>query len=266
MSRRALVLRRCCAVDVVALRRSYLDFPTQTLGKCGKPISILVAGLVFFRGKGSHYGIKKSITALLVCVGIAVFMLAKPGAAKGGVAAGDDYKWIGYLLILTSLACDGIIGGLQKQLGEPAAGASAGASKKPHPYQMMFFINLWSIALMLVVELANGNALRAMAFLVRFPVAVAPLVGMSVCIAFGQLFIYKLLHDFDPLVCSLTTTTRKFFSILASVIVYGTTVTRAQWVGVALVFSGLLAPELQEFYAHYFGPKKADATSKARKE
>lgn len=240
---------------------SYLDFPTQTLGKCGKPISILVAGLVFFRGKGSDYGVKKTVTALLVCVGIAVFMLAKPGALKGGASAGDDYKWIGYLLIVTSLACDGIIGGLQKQLGASVTGGPP--VKKPHPYQMMFFINLWSIALMMAVELANGNAFRALAFLARFPLAVAPLVGMSVSIAVGQLFIYKLLHDFDPLVCSLTTTTRKFFSILASVIVYGTTVTRMQWVGVGLVFAGLLAPELQESYQHYFGAANVKKAAKA---
>ncbi len=79
--------------------------------------------------------------------------------------------------------------------------------------------------------------MRAVSFLLRYPAALLPLAGVCVCvrslcavarasnnrsakhqrlqkgmnlsIAFGQLFIYKLLTDFDPLTCALTTTTRK---------------------------------------------------------
>lgn len=44
---------------------------------------------------------------------------------------------------------------------------------------------------------------------------------------------------FGPLACSIATTTRKFFTILASVIVFGHALLYRQWAGTAFVFMGL---------------------------
>lgn len=54
-----------------------------------------------------------------------------------------------------------------------------------------------------------------------------------------QIFIYHTIAHFGPLTCSIITTTRKFFTILASVIIYGHSLLYRQWMGVALVFLGL---------------------------
>jgi len=58
--------------------------------------------------------------------------------------------------------------------------------------------------------------------------------------ALGQLFIFYTIHTFDALICSIITTTRKFFTFLASVIYFGHPLTIWQWVGVAAVFTGLI--------------------------
>lgn len=43
---------------------------------------------------------------------------------------------------------------------------------------------------------------------------------------------------FGPLTCSIITTTRKFFTILASVILFANPISSMQWVGTVLVFLG----------------------------
>lgn len=47
---------------------------------------------------------------------------------------------------------------------------------------------------------------------------------------------------FGPLTCSIITTTRKFFTILASVILFANPISAMQWVGTVLVFLGKSLP------------------------
>lgn len=47
---------------------------------------------------------------------------------------------------------------------------------------------------------------------------------------------------FGPLTCSIITTTRKFFTILASVILFANPISSMQWVGTVLVFLGECHP------------------------
>ena len=64
-------------------------------------------------------------------------------------------------------------------------------------------------------------------------------VGM-VCGALGQLFIFLTINKFGALTLTLVTTTRKFFSILISSFVLGSTLVGQQWAGIGLLFAGLL--------------------------
>ena len=45
--------------------------------------------------------------------------------------------------------------------------------------------------------------------------------------------------NFGPLTCSIITTTRKFFTILGSVLLFGNSLIARQWFGVICVFAGL---------------------------
>jgi UDP-galactose transporter B1 len=56
---------------------------------------------------------------------------------------------------------------------------------------------------------------------------------------FPQMFIFMTVSSFGPLTCSIITTTRKFFTILASTIIFPNPVTSLQWLGTTLVFLGL---------------------------
>ncbi len=45
--------------------------------------------------------------------------------------------------------------------------------------------------------------------------------------------------EFGPLPCSIATTTRKFFTVLGSVLIFGNALQGRQWLGAVLVFVGL---------------------------
>lgn len=64
---------------------------------------------------------------------------------------------------------------------------------------------------------------------------------MALVSGFGQIFIYIMLSHFGALSCSVVTTTRKFFTVLFSVVVYGHLILYYQWIAVAMVFGGLFA-------------------------
>ena len=68
-----------------------------------------------------------------------------------------------------------------------------------------------------------------------------------------QLFIFTTITHLGPLTCSIFTTTRKFFTILASVLLFANPLILRQWVGVILVFLGLL---LDAFYGKSSKPEQ----------
>lgn len=62
-----------------------------------------------------------------------------------------------------------------------------------------------------------------------------PVTGAVLC---WQSFIFMTVVYFGPLTCSIITTTRKFFTILASVVLFANPISPMQWVGTILVFLG----------------------------
>ena len=48
-----------------------------------------------------------------------------------------------------------------------------------------------------------------------------------------------MIAEYGALPCSIVTTTRKFFTVMASVIYFGNKLSGRQWIGAVLVFAGL---------------------------
>ena len=66
------------------------------------------------------------------------------------------------------------------------------------------------------------------------------ILKFSLCSAFGQVFIFFTITGPGPLVCTTITTTRKFFTILLSVMLNPNNhLNNNQWIAVGLVFLGL---------------------------
>merc|ERR1719357_2343331 len=144
---------------------SWVNYPTQVIGKSCKPIPVMVLGVL---------------------------------------VGGKKYPTLKYLFIL-----------------------------------MIIAMNKWSIGYLLVGLLITGEGVEFISFLQRHPSVLWELASFSVASALGQFFIFMTVSDFGPLPCSIITTTRKFFTVLASVIFFGNSLVTRQWIGTVFVFAGI---------------------------
>ena len=112
---------------------------------------------------------------------------------------------IGETLLLLSLTLDGVTGAIQDRMRAESA---------TKPYPMMLKMNLWSVAVLGAAVLLTGELFEFVAFVSRHPDIIKHLASFSLTSALGQNFIFMTISHFGPLVCSLVTTTRKFFTIL----------------------------------------------------
>ncbi|CAJ0581191.1 unnamed protein product, partial [Mesorhabditis spiculigera] len=73
----------------------------------------------------------------------------------------------------------------------------------------------------------------------RYPDVLFDLLIVSAASCGGQYFIFKTVHEFSPLTCSILTTTRKLFTIIISVILFSHPLSQRQVLATGIVFFGL---------------------------
>ncbi|XP_077316120.1 solute carrier family 35 member B1 [Lithobates pipiens] len=200
----------------------YVNYPTQVLGKSCKPIPVMLLGVTVLRKK---YPLTKYLCVLLIVAGVALFMYKPKNSGSSDHAFG-----YGELLLLLSLTLDGLTGVSQDHMR-----AHFQTSSNP----MMLNINLWSSLFLGAGILFTGELWEFLSFTERYPFIIYNILLFSLTSALGQTFIFMTVVYFGPLTCSIITTTRKFFTILASVLIFSNPISSLQWVGTFLVFLGL---------------------------
>lgn len=201
----------------------FVNYPTQVLGKSCKPIPVMLLGVTLLKKK---YPLAKYLCVLLIVAGVALFMY------KPKKVVGMEEHTVGYgeLLLLLSLTLDGLTGVSQDHM---RAHYQTGSN------HMMLNINLWSTLLLGAGILFTGELWEFLSFAERYPGIIYNILLFGLTSALGQSFIFMTVVYFGPLTCSIITTTRKFFTILASVILFANPISPVQWVGTVLVFLGL---------------------------
>lgn len=198
----------------------YLSYPSQVVGKACKPIPVLIlSGLV---GR-KRYNYTKYGCVLLLVIGVTVF-LYKPALGQ------TDEEGMGYILLLFSLLCDGLCGGMQEKVRNTFS---------PSEGHMMLWTNFFSCFIIIPPLIATNQFFDAHLFIQRHPQIVPKLAAFFFCSAIGQYFIFLTIRHFGPLTVSIFTTCRKFFTVLCSVVIFGNVLTTQQWVGASIVFTGL---------------------------
>lgn len=89
------------------------------------------------------------------------------------------------------------------------------------------------------LTLSQPAMLESVAFLLSHPTALAPLLAYALLGGLGQLFIFETIQHFGSLTLVMVTVTRKLFTMLLSVAVFGHRLSRGQWGGVGVVFAGI---------------------------
>lgn len=204
---------------------SWVNYPTQVVGKSCKPIPVMILGVLV---GSKSYPARKYLFILMIVAGVAMFMYKDSAATKAG--GGESVLGVGELLLILSLTCDGLTGAVQERM------KSEHGTKSGH---MMLAMNKWSLGYLSLALLLTGEGVQFIQFIQRHPAVIWELASFSVASALGQFFIFVCVSDFGPLPCSIITTTRKFFTVLASVIFFGNSLVNRQWLGCAFVFAGI---------------------------
>lgn len=225
----------------MALR--WVPYPTQVIGKSAKPIPVMILGVLIGH---KQYTIQRYCFVLTIVIGVVLFMMKE---SKVGTPVAEQTFGIGEVLLLLSLSLDGFTGAIQDRMR---------AAHSPSAQHMMLAMNGWSTAILSVAIILTGELFDFIPFAKRYPYVLMQLASLSITGALGQLFIFIMVASFGPLACSVVTTTRKFFTVLFSVLVFGNVLSAKQWFGAFLVFLGLFADAA-------FGkgaPKKTDKSEK----
>lgn len=217
----ALTYLLAMASSTTALQ--WVSYPAQVIAKASKPIPVMIMGVLIGH---KVFPARKYFIIILIVAGVTMFMY------KGNKASADKTGGVGVgeLLLICSLAMDGIINSLQERIM---------FLYSPTSNRMMMKTSQWSTLYLGVGIFLTGEIFKFISFIQRYPSLVWEITGICFTGTFGSYFIYQTITEFGTLTCSLVTTTRKFFSVLGSVIIFGNALTGTQWLAVACVFTGL---------------------------
>lgn len=199
---------------------SHVNVPTQVIVKSAKMVPIVVGGFIFYK---KRYPLYEYVSVAVVTASLVLFNLDRMRSGNG------QQTVLGLFFLLCSLIFDGMTGPNQdRMLSQYNVSA----------LQMMFHTNLFaSVWSMLAFVAFEG--LQPVAFVARHAVFLVLLFG--VCSGMGQMFIFIALRNFGSLHLALITTTRKFFTVLLSILWFRHQLSLSQWIAVAAMFSALLS-------------------------
>jgi UDP-galactose transporter B1 len=111
----------------------------------------------------------------------------------------------------------------------------------PKPYDFMLYTNISMATIAFIISISIGDFAQGWNFCSAHPQILTLVIQFSCCSAIGQSFIFYTVANFDPLVCSTVTTTRKIVSVLLSIILKGHTLSLQGLGGLSLAIGGILS-------------------------
>ncbi|GLB38593.1 putative UAA transporter family protein [Lyophyllum shimeji] len=256
-SRSALLLRYLqCSVFITSAAPfgfaalSYISYPAMVLGKSCKLVPVMIMNVLLYRRRFAPH---KYLVVFMVTTGITIFMGLGPdkGKAKshsnhgnGSTTPTPYANLVGIAYLLINLLLDGATNSTQDEIF---------SRHKVTGQQMMFWINVFCTLLTSVLSVlplpyipvihpsndGRTELAGALDFVSNHPSIITPLAQFALTGALGQLFIFETLQHFGSLTLVTITLTRKLFTMLLSVLVYGHKLTPGQWLGAAVVFAGI---------------------------
>lgn len=234
----------------------YISYPLMILTKSSKPVPVMAIGVLFYKQTYPWY---KYVSVLMICVGISLYTFLKGSPSKSGdnaEATSTVYNMIfGLCLVLLNLSLDGVTSNEQDQIFKEKSATSL---------QMMKHVNAWQVIYLssfLVVDYTVQGSSSTLAMAVNMmqhcPRVLYDILIFCGCGCIGQLLLFAMIKEYGSLVWITVSVTRQLFTILLSVFIFNHHVKVGQWLGIALVFSGL---GLEIFFNYYQKPdtKKQD--------
>ncbi|KIW91252.1 uncharacterized protein Z519_08148 [Cladophialophora bantiana CBS 173.52] len=245
---------------------AHVDYLTFVLAKSCKLLPVMALHVALFR---KRYSLSKYMIVLAVTSGVAIFTLYHPPKA-GKTQKTQNSSLYGLTLLGINLLFDGLTNTVQDHIFQSPR--RYGKTSGP---QMMVILNLLGTILMSAYLVATPyipSALlpqfvrtdthelgQAISFFQRHPPVLKDVLLFCLCGAVGQLFIYATLERFSSLLLVTVTVTRKMFTMLLSVMWFGHSLSKGQWMGIGMVFGGIAA----EAYIQNLEKKERDRRKKS---
>lgn len=236
----------------------FINFPLMMLTKSCKPIPVMVMGALFY---GQSYPWFKYASVVLLCAGIAGFSIlqkssSSKGSSSGSGGEGADVdttrQLIGIGFVVMNLLLDGYTNNEQDLLFR---------KHKITTFQMMKNVNLWQVGYMLLY-LAIGLAVRGEAselyragdMFMRCRGLRQDILLFGLCASTGQLLIFTVMKEFGSLLWITVSITRKFITVVSSIVLFNHSIQPAQWAAVGAVFMGTVLEVVMNYVS---SPSKA---------
>ena len=233
-------LSSTCASPLGYHALNFISFPLVVLVKSCKPVPVILVGMVLYGRKYTWY---KLLSVALLCAGIAMFSSAKGGSIKSPSAAGNGSSdafnlGVGILLVSLNLLLDGYTNNEQDEIFKERQASSI---------ELMKNVNLWSVFYIFAYlaldwvtyqktsEISRSSHMFSNSTEVQFDILM-----FCLCAAVGQVLVFKVMKEFGSLAWITISITRKLFTILFSVFMFGHPIKQVQWLGIACVFLGMI--------------------------
>ncbi|GMI16437.1 hypothetical protein TrLO_g9258 [Triparma laevis f. longispina] len=109
------------------------------------------------------------------------------------------------------------------------------------PYQFMLYTNLSMSGVAFFMCIILGELTKGLEFISTEKEVKIAILRFAACSAMGQSFIFYAIANFDPLMCTTITTTRKIFSVLLSLLFKGHNISGFGWLGILLASGGVMS-------------------------
>eukprot|EP01112_Ceratiomyxa_fruticulosa_P023825 TRINITY_DN92_c0_g4_i3.p1 TRINITY_DN92_c0_g4~~TRINITY_DN92_c0_g4_i3.p1 ORF type:complete len:360 (-),score=27.11 TRINITY_DN92_c0_g4_i3:212-1291(-) len=201
----------------------YVNFPTQTLGKCCRIIPVMVVSKIL---NGKNYQPIDYFLSVMITIGCTVFLL------NGDISSvsGEGNTPQGLILIAVFMALDGFTSTLQERL-----------YKEYHmsAYNQLLYVNLCSGTICLLSLVFTGSLWENFSSLFTNQELFVDSTLLSLTSTLGQIALCHLIKENGAVVFATITVTRQIVSITLSCIIYLHPLTHSQTLGAFLVFGSL---------------------------
>jgi adenosine 3'-phospho 5'-phosphosulfate transporter B2 len=196
----------------------YVTFAMQTLAKSAKALPVMLWSSLF---SGRLYKPSDYLHAGVITAGCTVFIVTGDVASRAvDDGRGSQYAMIGGGLMVLYLGVDGLTSTWQDSL---FTGYNVSVCDQ------VLFTTAFSTALSFAAAVVTDQLVPSIQFIARNPEALWWILALSVCSAAVQIVISYTIKRYGAVVFATIMTTRQFFSVLLSSIVFWTPLAPGQW-------------------------------------
>jgi len=194
----------------------YVSFPVQVLAKCTKMIPVMIWQSVISR---TRYSLREYLEATVVALGCAIFLMTGDVGPSGAVQSSPVYV-IGGAILVVYLAVDGFTSTWQDWLF---------TGYKMDIGNQVLYTTLCSTFLSALGLIVFGKLRAALMFVQKYPEVWWWIIGISLASAAVQFLVTHTIKEYGALVFATVMTTRQWFSILLSCILFAHPLSLGQW-------------------------------------